>query len=127
MAFPDWIIFSSVSISVALAMLSVRACSGTQTEILEGLGFNLTDTPVIGMHLSATDLVTEFSEIGAGIASGKHSLHREIVEINGKFIGLLQNMSKSYLSNSASKKVKQRCNLKRRCWTLSTILKPQTW
>jgi len=46
-----------VSISVALAMLSLRACSGTQTEILEGLGFNLTDTPMIEMHQSFQQLI----------------------------------------------------------------------
>ncbi|XP_004606377.1 thyroxine-binding globulin [Sorex araneus] len=39
------IFFSPVSISAALAMLSLGACSSTQTQILESLGFNLTDTP----------------------------------------------------------------------------------
>ncbi|XP_006216593.2 thyroxine-binding globulin [Vicugna pacos] len=39
------IFFSPVSISAALATLSLGACSSTQTKILEGLGFNLTDTP----------------------------------------------------------------------------------
>ncbi|XP_059943752.1 thyroxine-binding globulin [Mesoplodon densirostris] len=40
------IFFSPVSISAALAMLSNGACSSTQTQILESLGFNLTDTPM---------------------------------------------------------------------------------
>ncbi|XP_005412070.1 PREDICTED: thyroxine-binding globulin [Chinchilla lanigera] len=40
------IFFSPVSISAALAMLSFGAGSGTQTQILEVLGFNLTDTSV---------------------------------------------------------------------------------
>eukprot|EP00070_Physeter_catodon_P001638 XP_007103273.1 thyroxine-binding globulin isoform X2 [Physeter catodon] len=40
------IFFSPVSISAALAMLSIGACSNTQTQILESLGFNLTDTPM---------------------------------------------------------------------------------
>ncbi|KAF6390787.1 serpin family A member 7 [Rhinolophus ferrumequinum] len=39
------IFFSPVSISAALAMLSIGAFSSTQTQILESLGFNLTDTP----------------------------------------------------------------------------------
>ncbi|XP_057351965.1 thyroxine-binding globulin isoform X3 [Manis pentadactyla] len=44
---PDRNIFlSPVSISAALAMLSLGARSSTQTQILESLGFNLTDTPV---------------------------------------------------------------------------------
>ncbi|XP_036996955.2 thyroxine-binding globulin [Artibeus jamaicensis] len=40
------IFFSPVSISAALAMLSTGTCSRTQTQILESLGFNLTDTPM---------------------------------------------------------------------------------
>ncbi|XP_053436854.1 thyroxine-binding globulin isoform X1 [Nycticebus coucang] len=40
------IFFSPVSISAALAMLSFGACSSTQTQILQVLGFNLTDTPM---------------------------------------------------------------------------------
>ncbi|XP_008060810.1 thyroxine-binding globulin [Carlito syrichta] len=40
------IFFSPVSISAALAMLSFGACSRTQTQILEVLGFNFTDTPM---------------------------------------------------------------------------------
>ncbi|XP_003414868.3 thyroxine-binding globulin [Loxodonta africana] len=40
------IFFSPVSISAALAMLSFGACSNTQTQILESLGFNLTVIPI---------------------------------------------------------------------------------
>ncbi|XP_012881288.1 PREDICTED: thyroxine-binding globulin [Dipodomys ordii] len=40
------IFFSPVSISAALAMLSFGAGSSTQTQILEVLGFNITDTPM---------------------------------------------------------------------------------
>ncbi|XP_032187044.1 thyroxine-binding globulin isoform X1 [Mustela erminea] len=40
------IFFSPVSISAALAMLSFGACYSTQIQILETLGFNLTDTPM---------------------------------------------------------------------------------
>lgn len=40
------IFFSPVSISAALAMLSFGAYYSTQTQILESLGFNLTDTPM---------------------------------------------------------------------------------
>ncbi|KAM8752356.1 thyroxine-binding globulin [Rhynchonycteris naso] len=38
------IFFSPVSISAALAMLSTGACSSSQTQILETLGFNLTES-----------------------------------------------------------------------------------
>lgn len=40
------IFFSPVSISAALAMLSFGACSSTQTQILESLGYNLTEMPM---------------------------------------------------------------------------------
>jgi serpin peptidase inhibitor clade A protein 3 len=40
------IFFSPVSISAALAMLSFGAGSSTQTQVLEVLGFNITDTPM---------------------------------------------------------------------------------
>ncbi|ELV09212.1 Thyroxine-binding globulin [Tupaia chinensis] len=40
------IFFSPVSISASLAMLSFGTCPSTQTQILEVLGFNLTDTPM---------------------------------------------------------------------------------
>ncbi|XP_062940524.1 thyroxine-binding globulin [Cynocephalus volans] len=40
------IFFSPVSISAALDMLSFGACCSTQTQILEVLGFNLTDTAI---------------------------------------------------------------------------------
>uniref|UniRef100_A0ABI7XXR3 Thyroxine-binding globulin n=1 Tax=Felis catus TaxID=9685 RepID=A0ABI7XXR3_FELCA len=38
--------FSPVSISAALAMLCLGACHNTQTQIIESLGFNLTDIPM---------------------------------------------------------------------------------
>uniref|UniRef100_A0A8C9DAG2 Thyroxine-binding globulin n=1 Tax=Panthera leo TaxID=9689 RepID=A0A8C9DAG2_PANLE len=38
--------FSPVSISAALAMLCLGACHNTQTQIIDSLGFNLTDIPM---------------------------------------------------------------------------------
>ncbi|MEJ1275078.1 serine (or cysteine) peptidase inhibitor clade A (alpha-1 antiproteinase antitrypsin) member 7 [Cricetulus griseus] len=55
---PDWnIFFSPVSISAALAMLSFGSGSSTQTQILEVLGFNLTDTPVTELHQGFQHLI----------------------------------------------------------------------
>ncbi|OBS73804.1 hypothetical protein A6R68_15657 [Neotoma lepida] len=55
---PDWnIFFSPVSISAALAMLSFGSGSSTQTQILEVLGFNLTDTPMTEFHESFQHLI----------------------------------------------------------------------
>ncbi|XP_004635223.1 serpin A11 [Octodon degus] len=47
---PGNILFSPVSISSTLALLALGAHGDTQTEILEGLGFNLTETPSTDIH-----------------------------------------------------------------------------
>ncbi|XP_052042627.1 kallistatin [Apodemus sylvaticus] len=44
------IFFSPLSISVSLAMLSLGAVGNTQTQILEGLGFNLTKLSPLEIH-----------------------------------------------------------------------------
>ncbi|XP_068407627.1 LOW QUALITY PROTEIN: alpha-1-antichymotrypsin [Eschrichtius robustus] len=44
------VIFSPLSISMALAFLSLGACTPTLMEILEGLKFNLTKTPETEIH-----------------------------------------------------------------------------
>ncbi|XP_028637894.1 kallistatin [Grammomys surdaster] len=44
------IFFSPLSISVSLAMLSIGAVGDTQTQILEGLGFNLTKLSQLEIH-----------------------------------------------------------------------------
>lgn len=44
------IFFSPLSISIALAMLSTGAAGDTQTQILEGLGFNLTELSLPVIH-----------------------------------------------------------------------------
>ncbi|XP_043777889.1 serpin A3-8 isoform X2 [Cervus elaphus] len=44
------VIFSPLSISIALAFLSLGARGSTLTEILEGLKFNLTETPETEIH-----------------------------------------------------------------------------
>ncbi|KAL1789803.1 kallistatin [Sigmodon hispidus] len=44
------IFFSPLSISIALAMLSTGAAGDTQTQILEGLGFNLTKLSLAEIH-----------------------------------------------------------------------------
>lgn len=55
---PDWnIFFSPGSTSAALAMLSFASVSNTQTQILEVLGFNLTDTPITELHQGFQHLI----------------------------------------------------------------------
>ncbi|XP_048218487.1 serpin A11 [Perognathus longimembris pacificus] len=47
---PGNILFSPVSLSSTLALLSLGAHADTPTQILEGLGFNLTETPAADIH-----------------------------------------------------------------------------
>ncbi|KAF6352380.1 serpin family A member 4 [Rhinolophus ferrumequinum] len=51
------IFFSPLSISTAYAMLSLGARSHTWTQILEGLGFNLTEIPESDIHLGFQHLL----------------------------------------------------------------------
>ncbi|XP_060231774.1 thyroxine-binding globulin [Meriones unguiculatus] len=55
---PHWnVFFSPVSISSVLAMLSFGSGSSTQTQILEVMGFNLTDTPVTELQQGFQHLI----------------------------------------------------------------------
>ncbi|XP_004447973.2 serpin A11 [Dasypus novemcinctus] len=54
---PGNIFFSPVSISSILALLSLGAQDDTATQILEGLGFNLTETPVANIHQGFQSLI----------------------------------------------------------------------
>ncbi|KAM5341156.1 serpin A11-like [Glossophaga mutica] len=47
---PGNVVFSPVSISTALALLSLGVPADTSAQILEGLGFNLTETPQASIH-----------------------------------------------------------------------------
>lgn len=47
---PGNILFSPVGISTTLALLSLGARADTSSQILEGLGFNLTETPPAAIH-----------------------------------------------------------------------------
>uniref|UniRef100_A0A8C8UHX8 Serpin domain-containing protein n=1 Tax=Peromyscus maniculatus bairdii TaxID=230844 RepID=A0A8C8UHX8_PERMB len=58
------IIFSPLSISVALAILSLRASSNTLEEILEGLKFSLTETSELDIHWSFGHLFHMLSQPG---------------------------------------------------------------
>ncbi|XP_020754812.2 serpin A3-7-like [Odocoileus virginianus] len=55
------VIFSPLSISIALAFLSLGARGSTVTEILEGLKFNLTETPETEIHQGFQHLLQTFS------------------------------------------------------------------
>ncbi|MXQ97044.1 hypothetical protein E5288_WYG015032 [Bos mutus] len=56
------VIFSPLSISIALAFLSLGAHDHTVTEILEGLKFNLTETPETEIHQGFQHLLQTFNQ-----------------------------------------------------------------
>uniref|UniRef100_A0A8C5K8J9 Serine (or cysteine) peptidase inhibitor, clade A (alpha-1 antiproteinase, antitrypsin), member 11 n=1 Tax=Jaculus jaculus TaxID=51337 RepID=A0A8C5K8J9_JACJA len=69
---PGNILFSPVSLSSTLALLSLGAHGDTRTQILQGLGFNLTETPEADIHrgfqslLSTLDLPSPKLELKVG-------------------------------------------------------------
>ncbi|CAO2587386.1 Serine protease inhibitor A3N [Lemmus lemmus] len=58
------IVFSPLSISAALAVLSLGASNNTLQEILEGLKFNLTETPEADIHRGFGQLLLMLSQPG---------------------------------------------------------------
>nr|XP_012594092.1 serpin A11 isoform X2 [Microcebus murinus] len=54
---PGNVFFSPVSIAATLALLSLGAQANTSTQILEGLGFNLTETPEADIHRGFQSLI----------------------------------------------------------------------
>ena len=58
------IVFSPLSISAALALLSLGANNNTLQEILEGLKFNLTETPEADIHRDFGQLLLMLSQPG---------------------------------------------------------------
>ncbi|KAG8514316.1 Serpin A11 [Galemys pyrenaicus] len=51
------IFFSPVSVSLSLALLSLGAQADSKTQILQGLGFNLTETPEADIHRGFQSLI----------------------------------------------------------------------
>uniref|UniRef100_A0A6P5JPS7 Corticosteroid-binding globulin-like n=1 Tax=Phascolarctos cinereus TaxID=38626 RepID=A0A6P5JPS7_PHACI len=65
---PDRNVFiSPVSISMSLAMLSLGARSATRTQLLESLGFNLTETPDLAIHQGFQYLIYLFNNSDTGL------------------------------------------------------------
>ena len=56
------IVFSPLSISAALALVSLGAKGKTMEEILEGLKFNLTETPEADIHQGFGNLLQSLSQ-----------------------------------------------------------------
>lgn len=82
------IFFSPVSISAALAMLSFAASSSTQTQILEVLGYNLTDTPVTEIQQGFQHLICSlnFPKKELELQMGNALFIRKHLKPLGKFL-----------------------------------------
>ncbi|XP_043844850.1 corticosteroid-binding globulin isoform X2 [Dromiciops gliroides] len=61
------VFISPVSISMSLAMLSLGTKSTTHTQLLEGLGFNLTETSVWEVHKAFEHLIQLFNHSDTGL------------------------------------------------------------
>lgn len=82
------ILFSPVSISTALAMLSLGACSATKTQILRSLGFNFTWVPEPTIHLGFQYLVHSLNECHQGreLRMGSVLFIRKELQLQAKFL-----------------------------------------
>ncbi|XP_074065156.1 uncharacterized protein LOC141504206 [Macrotis lagotis] len=78
------IFFSPVSISMALAMLSLRTQAKVRTQILEGLGFNLTEIPESEIYKGFQHLIYKLN-----LNSKKHELKVGSFMILDKHLKLL--------------------------------------
>nr|XP_004665672.2 serine protease inhibitor A3N [Jaculus jaculus] len=81
------IVFSPVSVSVALAFLSLGAHSSTLEEILEGLTFNLTETPEADIHRGFRHLLRMLSQPGdqLQLRMGNAMFVKEQLQVLAKF------------------------------------------
>ncbi|XP_005605484.1 serpin A3-8 [Equus przewalskii] len=81
------VIFSPLSISIALAFLSLGARNTTLTEILEGLKFNLTETPETEIHQGFQHLLHTLSQPNPQqqLSVGNAMFLKEELELLDKF------------------------------------------
>ncbi|XP_050007371.1 serine protease inhibitor A3N-like isoform X2 [Alexandromys fortis] len=81
------IVFSPLSISAALAVLSLGASNNTLQDILEGLKFNLTETPEADIHRGFGQLLLMLSQPGdqVQISTGSAMFVEECLQILAEF------------------------------------------
>ena len=81
------IVFSPLSITIALASLSLGAKGNTLEEILEGLKFNLTETPEADIHQGFGHLLQRLSQPGdqVQISTGNSMVVEKHLQILAEF------------------------------------------
>ncbi|CAO2587247.1 Serine protease inhibitor A3F [Lemmus lemmus] len=95
------IFFSPLSISIALAMLSTGAGGNTQTQILEGLGFNLTESQEAELHKGFQHLLQRFSQFrdGLQLSLGSALFTDPAVRIRNNFLSAIKTL---YMADTLS-------------------------
>ncbi|XP_068960308.1 alpha-1-antichymotrypsin-like isoform X1 [Petaurus breviceps papuanus] len=81
------ILFSPLSISIAFALLSLGARGSTQTQILEGLRFSLTETPEAEIHRGFQQLISSLniSNHPVQLSTGNALFIKQSLELLEKF------------------------------------------
>nr|XP_012313703.1 alpha-1-antitrypsin isoform X3 [Aotus nancymaae] len=95
------IFFSPVSIATAFAMLSLGTKADTHTEILEGLNFNLTETPEAQIHEGFQELLHTLNQSDSQLqlTTGNGLFLNESLKLVDKF---LEDVKKLYHSEAFS-------------------------
>ncbi|KAL4693101.1 hypothetical protein H8959_016911 [Pygathrix nigripes] len=90
------VFFSPVSVSTSLAMLSLGAHSVTKTQILEGLGFNLTHTPESAIHQGFQHLVHSLTVPSKDLAlkMGSALFVKKELQLQANFLGNVKRLVK---------------------------------
>lgn len=88
------LLFSPVSISTSLAMLSLGARSDTKTQILRSLGFNVTHVPEPTIHLGFEHLVRSLNEYhrGRDLRMGSVLFIRKDLQLQAKFLNRVKKL-----------------------------------
>uniref|UniRef100_A0A8I3WBW6 Serpin domain-containing protein n=1 Tax=Callithrix jacchus TaxID=9483 RepID=A0A8I3WBW6_CALJA len=93
------VVFSPVSVSMSLAMLSLGAGSSTKTQILEGLGLNLQEGSEEELHRGFQQLLQELNQPRDGfqLSLGNALFTDPVMDVRDTFLSAMKTM---YLSDT---------------------------
>ncbi|XP_012782246.2 serpin A9 isoform X1 [Ochotona princeps] len=91
------VIFSPVSVSTSLAMLSLGARSATKTQVLQSLGFNLSLISESAIHQAFQHLIHSLnvSSSNLGLKMGSVLFLREELQLQASFVASVRRLYKS--------------------------------
>lgn len=115
------VFFSPMSVSTSLAMLSLGAHSVTKTQILEGLGFNLTHTPESAIHWGFQHLVHSLTVPSKDLAlkMGSALFVKKELQLQANFLGNVKRLYEAEVfstdfSNPSIAQAKINCHVKKK-------------